>query len=192
MRAFVPACVLIVALGVTAGAQDRTVRSKTKVKADDAKTMVINGCLQAADGNMFMLSNATGAVGKNLTARTTVKTDVDRDETSVKAKTRAKVGDDGHAVGTAGATLTYTVEPRAGVNLASHIGEQVEITAVMLDPRHGDDDADVTVEERTKVDNEDAPDATVRSKTKTELPIGATSRLMAISVKPLASTCASR
>jgi hypothetical protein len=191
MKALIAACAMAVAFSVAAGAQDSTVKSRTRVKADDdARTMVMTGCLQAADGNMFMLSGAMARTGDDLTSRTKTKTDIDRDKTKVKSKTTAKVDDGDRTIGTAGATMTYAVEPRAGVDLASHVGQQVEIAAVMLDPaRRGDDDAKVKIEDRTKTDVDDAPDSTVRSKTKLELPRGATARLMAISVKQVAPNC---
>ena len=88
------------------------------------------------------------------------------------------------AVGTSGRTMMYDLVPRTGVNLSAHVGHRVEIAGVMLDPAKGDDDAEVTIREDTKVKADDAPDARVRTKTKAELPRGAHSRLSVVSVKP--------
>ena len=189
MKALIPACVLALAMVVSASAQDSTVKSKTTVKADDARTVVMTGCLMQTGGN-YMLAGATTATGEDLTIRSTVKTDVDKDETEVKTKTRAEIDhDDDDAVGTSGATTMYQLDPRAGVNLSSHVGHRVQISGVMLDPAKGDDDAEVTIREDTKIKSDDAPDARVRTKTKAELPRGAHPRLSVVSVKPLSGSC---
>jgi ribosomal protein L27 len=191
MRALIPACALAVAMAVSASAQDSTVQSKTKVKADDARTVVMTGCLTQTGGT-YVLAGATSATGEDLTIKSKVKTDVDKDETEVKARTRAEIEhDDDDAVGTSGITMMYELDPRAGVNLAAHVGHRVQISGVMLDPAKGDDDADVTIRQDTKVKNDDAPDARVKSKTKAELPRGAHQRLAVVSVKPMSGSCPS-
>ena len=55
-----------------------------------------------------------------------------------------------------------------GVELASHVGQQVQVTAVALDAKKGDDDAKVKIEDETKVDRENAPDAKVKSRTEAD------------------------
>jgi hypothetical protein len=188
MRVLVPACALALAMAVSAGAQDTTVKSKTSVKADDARTVVMTGCLTQTGGN-YMLTGMTAATGEELTVTSRTQTDVDKHDTEVKSTTRAEVDGDRTAVGTSGGTKVYHLDPRAGVNLAAHVGQRVEISGVMLDPAKGDDDAEVTIREDTKVKADDAPDARVRTKTKAELPRGAHSRLSVVSVKPLSGTC---
>ena len=189
MRALVPACALAVAMAVSANAQDSTVTSKTKVNADDARTVVMTGCLTQT-GATYMLAGATAVTGEDLTVKSKVKTDVDKDETEVSARTQAEIDhDDDDPVGTSGATTMYQLDPRAGVNLAAHVGHKVQISGVMLDPAKGDDDAEVTIREDTRVKNDDAPDARVRTKTKTELPRGAHARLSVVSVKPMSGSC---
>ena len=189
MRALVPACALAVAMAVTANAQDSTVKSKTKVKADDARTVVMTGCLSETAGT-YMLAGTTTASGEDLTIKSKVKTDVDKDETEIRARTEADI-DHGNndAVGTSGATMMYMLDPRAGVNLSAHVGHKVQISGVMLDPAKGDDDAEVTIREDTQVKKDDAPDARVRTKTKAELPRGAHARLSVLSVKPMSGSC---
>ena len=189
MKKLIPACAIAVALGASVAAQDSTVKTKTKVEADDAHTVVMRGCLMQA-GPMFTLAGATATKGDDLEIRSKVKTDVDRDETEVKSKTSAKIDDADHAVGTSGAVMAYELTPRAGVDLAAHVGHQVEITGVMLDPAKGDDDAEVKIKERTTVKADDAPDGKVETKTKADLPRGAHARLTVLSVSPLSGSCA--
>ena len=48
----------------------------------------------------------------------------------------------------------------------------------------------MTIKEKTTVDTDDAPDAKVQSKTKADVPRGATPRLTAMSVKSFGRSCA--
>jgi hypothetical protein len=189
MRGINPACAVALAMTVAASAQDSTAKSKTTVKADDARTVVMTGCL-AESGGAFMLADAKTTSGEDLTIKSQVKTDVDKDDTTVKTKTRAELEHDGHdAVGTSGSTMMYELAPRSGVELAAHVGHRVEIAGVMLDPAKGDDDAEITIKEETKVKADDAPDSKVKSKTKAELPRGAHARLAVVSVTPTSGNC---
>jgi hypothetical protein len=194
MKSLLTGCVVALALGATAGAQDSTVKSTTKVKADDARTVTMTGCLQQSPGNAsFMLSGAMTASGEDLTAKTKIKSDVDKDDTTVTSKSSTKVDRDDRSVGTSGVATSYEVTAREGVDLAAHVGQQVQIAAVMLDPAtSGDDDAKVKIEDRTKVKTEDAPDEKVQTKTKAELPRAPHATLTAVSVKQLAATCAAQ
>ena len=90
MRTLIPACALAAAMAVSASAQDSTVKSTTKVKADDARTVVMTGCLTQTAGT-YMLAGATAATGEDLTIKSKVKTDVDKDETEVKTRTQAEI-----------------------------------------------------------------------------------------------------
>lgn len=154
------------AFAVSLSAQDTTVKtkSKTKIKVDDAKILTLSGCLQSGvDTGTFVLSNVT----------------------PIPAPVEEQA-----AIGTAGAVATYDLMPRSGVNLSSHVGHRVEITALALPPAtRGDDDSKVRVKSKTKVKVDDAPDAQVRTDMKAELPRGATTRLTVVSVKHLAPTC---
>jgi hypothetical protein len=190
MKKLIPACAIAVALGVSASAQDSTVKSKTKVDADDARTVVMTGCLQQAPGTAFFtLAGSKAVAGDELTLKSKVETDVDDDDVEVKTRTRAEIdNDDSRPVGTSG-TAVYELAPGEGVNLAAHVGHQVEIAAVMLDPKDGDDDAEVKVETKTRTDVEDGPDGKAKTKSEIELPRGAHARLTAVSVKPLAGSC---
>lgn len=196
MKSLITGSIVALALGVTAAAaQDTTVKTETKVNGDDARAVTMRGCLQkAADNSGFLLLGGVTASGEDLTAKSTVKTDVDDDDTTVKTKTATKIEHDDHdAVGTSGSASVYRVTPRDGVDLATHAGQQVEISAVMIDAKKGgDDDAELKIKEQTTVDHDDAPDAKVETKTKADVPRTASAQLMAMSVKSTGQSCATR
>ena len=187
----IQACAIVAAFAISASAQDTTVKSKTKVEADDAKVVTMTGCLQSGTGEVFTLTGARAIAGDDLEARSKTKIDVDKDETEVKTKTRTEVEreDEDKPVGTAGAVTTYEVMPKEGVDLAAHVGHRVEITAVALDKKDGDDDAEIDIQTKTRIEREDQPDTKVKSKTEAELPRGAHKRLTALSVKMLSASC---
>lgn len=190
MRRLVTTCAIVAAAAAAAGAQDRdtTVKSRTEVKADDATVLSLTGCLQQETPNgPFTLVGTMAAAGDKVKTRTEVKTDVDDDDVEVRARTKAKADD---AVGTSGSLTTYTLVPRSGVSLAPHVGHQVQISAVTLDP--GEDDADVTITDKTTVDTDDAPSRTGRSQTKIEVEGLRHGQYAVVSVKALATPCAAR
>jgi hypothetical protein len=113
---------------------------------------------------------------------------VDDDGAEVKTESRTEVDHDGHA-GARGLIATYDLTARQSVDLAAHAGQQVQITVLALDARDGDDDAEVEVEERTKIEREDAPDSRVKSRTEASLPRGDHARVAVLSVKPLGAAC---
>ena len=177
---------------VSVSAQDTTVKTKTKIDADDAKVITMTGCLsQAPSGNVFVLAGATKLAGDDMRSKSRTKIDVDDNETEVKTRTKTEVEtDDDEAVGTSGSVATYELMPKEGVDLTPHIGHKVEVTAVALKAASGtDDDADVKVRTETKVKVDDAPDTKVKSKTEAELPRGANPRLTVLSVKHIAPSC---
>jgi len=193
MRMFIPACAIAVALGVAVHAQDSTVKSQTKVTTDDASTMVMTGCLLPGFGaDRFMLTGAVATTGKGLESKSKIKTDVDGNDTKIREQSRTEIEDGKTTAGTSGRIAAYDVSPRAGVDLAAHLNEQVEISAVMIDAKKGDDDAKVKIKDQTKTENEDAPDGKAKSTTKVEVPRGAAPRLMAMSVKTVSGTCTTR
>jgi hypothetical protein len=186
MKALLPICLFAAALGVTASAQDNTVKSKTQVKTDDARTMYLRGCLaQNTSTGVFTLTGASAVTSDDLTAKSKVKTDVDKDDTTVTSRT--KVDTDDARVGTAGVVGIYEITGREGVNLASHVGHEVQIAAVMVEAGKGD--ADVKIKEQTKTDNDDAPDAKSKTTTKAEIDRGATPRLAAVSLTDVSPMC---
>lgn len=193
MKALITGSIVALALGVTAAAQDSTVKTQTKIDGDDARAVTMRGCLQQTAGSGFLLHGGVTASGDELTSKSKVKTDVDDDDKTVTTRTRTEVDKDDDkdkTVGTSGTATNYAVMPRDGVDLAMHAGKEVEITAVMIDARAGGDkDAEVKVEQKTKIETDDAPDAKVESTSKVDVPRGATPRLMAMSVKSLGQSC---
>ena len=167
-------------------AQDSKVKSRTDIKADDAKVISMLGCLRhepASDS--YLLVGTVTAAGDDLTTKTKVKTDVDNDKTKVEAKSETEGND---AVATAGAVSTYLLLATSKIDLAPHVGQQVRIAALQVEKGHGD--ADVKITDETKVDREDARDSKSTSKTKLELPRSANSAYSVVSVTPLGKACA--
>jgi len=191
MKALMTGSLVALAISVTAAAQDNTVKSQTKVNGDDAHAVMMRGCLQqTAAGNGFLLLGGVTAAGDDFKSKSKVKTDVDDHDTTVTSRSTSKIDNDDHAVATAGNATAYAVSPRAGVDLASHAGEEVEIGAVMVDARKGGDkDAEVKIKENTKIDRENAPDSKAQTKTKADIARGPLPQLMAISVKSLGRGC---
>jgi hypothetical protein len=189
-RLFAIAAMLAATTGATA-AQDTETTSRTKVKADDATVVSLTGCLRHdATTGRYSLVGTTAAAGDKVTTKTKVDTDIDDDDVEVTARSRSRADDADHAVGTSGTVSTYLLVPRANVALASHVGRQVQVSAIMLHP--GEDDADVKIEDRTTVDPDDAPERTGRSKTKIEVEDVPHGQYAVVSVKDLAASCASR
>ena len=176
------------ALAAPAIAQDSKVKSRTDIKADDAKVISMVGCLQRdAPTNGYMLVGHVAAAGDDITAKSTVKTDVDKDKTKVQGKTEVK-GDKDKAVATAGDIATYALLAAPDVNLAPNVGQQVQISALQVEKGHGD--ADVKIKDQTKVERENAPDSKSNSKTKLELPRSPNAAYTVVSVRSLGMPCA--
>ena len=187
MRLLFPALVLTIALPAAAGAQDSTVKTRTNIKADDARVMSMTGCLrQDIASGVYALDGIISSSGKELQTNSKVKTDVDKDKTTVRGKTETKAHDG--AVATRGSTSTFLLVPGNSVDLASHVGEQVQISAIMVQPGHGD--ADVKIKEQTKVDPKNAPDTKANSKTKLELPRSPAGQYTVMSMTSTGRRCA--
>src|SRR5512134_2801111 len=125
MRLLISTGAVLTALTLTAGAQDDTTKSRTKIKVDDGQAVTMTGCLEkdAASGQ-YALVGTMAATGDDLTTKTKVETDMD--DGDAKVKTTTKTTGDASAVGTTGATATYTLVPR-GVDLSAHVGHLVEV-----------------------------------------------------------------
>ena len=185
MRLTVLIAFVAAALTVTANAQDSKVTSRTDIKADDARVISMTGCLRNNPvTNSYTLVGTITAAGNNLTAKSKVKTDVDKDKTTVQGKTEAKGN---KPVATAGNIATYALLAAPDVNLAPNVGQQVQVSAVQVEKGHGD--ADVKVKDQTKVERENAPDSKSNSKTKVELPRSANGAYTVVSVTSLGMPC---
>jgi len=157
------------------------------VKADDAKAITATGCLvQGLAPGAYALRGAITARGEEVTTKTRSKADVDGDEARLRTDTRTKAEGDHDRVGH-GTVVLYDLNPRTGVDLATHVGQQVQVTAIVLD--RGKGDADVKIKEDTRVDNEHAPDTKSKSESKITVDRGNGPRLNVISVKPLGQSC---
>lgn len=187
MRLVFPVTIAVAALSVALSAQDSTVKSRTNIKADDATVTSMTGCLrQELATGVYTLDGTSATSGKEIETNSKVKTDVDRDKTTVRGKTETKAN--GGAVATGGTVSTFLLVPGNGVDLAPHVGEQVQISAISVKPGKGN--ADVKIKEKTTVDREDAPDAKGQSKTKLELPRTPAGRYTVLAITPTGTRCA--
>lgn len=187
MKRWIPTCAIAAAFAVGVHAQDSTTTTRTQVKADDAKAITATGCLvPGLAPGVFALRGSIIARGEEVTSKTRTKTDVDKDESKVRTDTHTKADGDHDRVGT-GTVLLYELSPRAGVDLAAHSGQQVQLTAIMLD--RGKGDADVKIKEDTKIDREHASDSKARTESKITVDRENGPRLNVISVKPLGQRC---
>lgn len=159
-RSVVIGVVAACSLALSVHAQETTVKSKTKVKVDDAKAVTLTGCLQAGtETGWWMLSNVVPP--------TTLKT-----------------------VGTTGTVTSYMLSPKDGVDLSAHVGHRVEITALEIAAKTAtDDDAKIKVEDKTKIKKENAPDEKIKTKTKAEIARGPMPKLTVLSIKHISPTC---
>ena len=188
MRRTALVALVAAALSTPAIAQDSKVKSRTDIKADDAKVISMVGCLRSDPvTNSYTLLGHIGAAGDDVTAKSTVKTDVDKDKTTVQGKSEVK-GNKDKGVATAGVLATYALLAAPDVNLAPNVGQQVQISALQVEKGHGD--ADVKIKDQTKVERENAPDSKSDSKTKLELPRSPNSAYSVVSVTPLGRACA--
>lgn len=167
MQRLLSSCVLALAAVVSVNAQDTTIKSETRVNADDAKVVTVTGCLNGGPSN-FMLTNVVAeAPGK-------------------KADDR----DDKKPVGTSGAVTSYRLTAREGMSLAPHVGQKVELVGVVIAPAiGGDDDAKVEVRERTEVQREGAPDSKTETKTTSRVARGPSAQFAVASLKTVAPLC---
>lgn len=188
MKTFISTFALAAAVAATMQAQDSTVTTRTEVKADDATAVIATGCLVAGVvPGSFALRGGVIATGDKVTTTSRVESDTSRDETRVKADTSTKTDGDRDRVRAGGVAL-FDLRPRAGVELASHVGKQVQLTAVMLD--RGKDGAEVTIKEEAKVERENERDSKGSSETKIDLERGnGNPRLTVLSVRQLPGAC---
>src|SRR5438046_8930283 len=99
MKLLIPIGAAVAALSVTVGAQDTTIKSRTKIKGDDARMVSMTGCLRQDVGG-YALVGTIGATGHDLKTESKVKSDVDRHATNVRPTTNAKADHDGSVVTT--------------------------------------------------------------------------------------------
>jgi len=188
MKLLIPIAAAVAALSVTVGAQDTTVKSRTKIKGDDAQVVNMTGCLRQDVGG-YALVGTVGSAGHELKTESKVKRDVDKHGTKVTTTTNAKADHNG-SVATTGVMSTYALVPGNGVNLSPYVGQQVQLSAATVKPGHHD--GNVKIEDKTTVDPEHGRDTTSRSKTKIEVPRTAYGQYTVVSVKPLGTACSAQ
>ena len=165
MRHVLSSCVFALAAAVAVSAQDTTIKSETRIQADDAKAMTISGCLTGGPSKFTITNVAT-------------------------AQVPVKPGDSDKAVGTSGAVISYDLVGREGFSFAPYVGQKVELVGVVVKAaKDGDDDAKVEVRERTEVDREDAPDSKSEVTTKARIARGPSPQFAVTSVRMVSPVC---
>jgi hypothetical protein len=160
----ISSCVLALFAAAAVYAQDTTIKTETRIKADDAKVLTISGCLGGGPTS-FSLSN-------------------------VVAASPGDKKDNRKTVGTAGLLDSYVLMPRDGIALAPHVGHRVELTGVVVPPAtKDDDDAKIEVKERTQVQRENAPDSKTETTTKARIARGPEAQFAVTSLKMISPVC---
>lgn len=165
MRRVVCCCASALLVAATLSAQDKTVKTETQIKSDDAKVVTMTGCVTGGP-QAFILTNAVFADNR--------KDDKKSDK----------------PVGTSGSSGVYALLPNEGVDLKSQLGHKVEIVgAIVPAAKDDDDDAKLEVRQRTRVDREDAPDAKSETRSEIRVPRGEHAQFAVASVKMLSPIC---
>ena len=122
MRKVIAAAAIVLGCTFTSSAIGQDVKTKTKVKGDDAQTVTYTGCVQTgAQTRTFVLSKVM-PVGQT--------TETTTDPSGVSSTT----------------TTTYALIPGDTVQITEYVGHKVEVTG-MLVPK-----GEMSVKTRTKVD----------------------------------------
>ena len=125
MRKVIAAAAIVLGCTFTSSAIGQDVKTKTKVKGDDAQTVTYTGCVQTgAQTRTFVLSKVM-PVGQ--TTETTT---------------------DASGVSSATTTTTYALIPGDTVQITEYVGHKVEVTG-MLVPK-----GEMSVKTKTKVDGD--------------------------------------
>jgi hypothetical protein len=165
MRRVVCCCASALLAVATLSAQDKTIKTETQIKSDDAKVVTMTGCVSGGP-QAFILTNAVFADDKK------------GDKKSDKA------------VGTSGSSGVYALTPNEGVDLKSQLGHKVEVIgAIIPAAKDGDKDAKLEVREKTRVDREDAPDSRSETRTESQIARGPHAQFAVASVKMVSPIC---
>jgi hypothetical protein len=125
---------------VALNAQDATIKTQTKVKADNAKTMTYTGCVGV---------EATSTLPERYVLNNVVP---------VGRTTRTEVGTSGVVTTN---TTTYMLIPGEPIEFHPHIGHKVEITGMLMS-------GDTKTQTKTTINREGAKDTTIKDTTKTD------------------------
>jgi len=124
MRKVIAAAAIVLGFTFTSSAIGQDVKTKTKIKGDDAQTVTYTGCVQTgAQTRTFVLSKVM-PVGQT--------TETTTDASGVSSTT----------------TTTYALIPGDTVEITEYVGHKVEVTG-MLVPK-----GEMSVKTKTKVDGD--------------------------------------
>jgi hypothetical protein len=124
MRKVIAAAAIVLGFTFTSSAIGQDVKTKTKIKGDDAQTVTYTGCVQTgAQTRTFVLSKVM-PVGQT--------TETTTDASGVSSTT----------------TTTYALIPGDTVQITEYVGHKVEVTG-MLVPK-----GEMSVKTKTKVDGD--------------------------------------
>src|SRR5688572_33486168 len=153
-RALSVSVIALVLAAIPVAGQDQPVRSPAPAKSDAAKPVLLSGCLTGGPSS-YILSNV--------------------------AVTRvAHVAAD-RPVGTSGASTSYSLTARDGVDLGDYVGKKVEVSASLLPPPPAQKGAVPD----PKLSQDGSPDA----KAQTRAAAVTDPKLAVTSVKLLSATC---
>lgn len=154
---------IAVAVAAAVGLRAQEIKSETKVKTDDAKTVVYTGCLQTGqETTTYVLENAVP-----------VK----------ETKTETTVGKTGLPETTTTTTEKYVLVPTGKVEFKQDVGHKVQVTAVVIPA--GDDKSKIETQTKTKIEGQ----PTQRTETKEKIPQGDLPQLRVVSMKHLSDRC---
>src|SRR5688572_9460117 len=150
----VPVFVLSLA-AIPLAAQDQPARSPAPAKSDAAKPVLLSGCLSGGPSG-YTLSNV--------------------------AVTRVAHESADRPVGTSGASTSYSLTARDGVDLGDYVGKKVEVSGSLLPPQ-----PPKTGVPDPKLPRNDSPDA--KAQTPSTVVAVTDPKLAVTSVKLLSATC---
>ena len=125
MRNVIAATAIVLGFTFTSSAIGQDVKTKTKIKGDDAQTVTYTGCVQTGPQTRSFVLSKVMPVGQ--TTQTTT---------------------DSSGVSTATTTTTYALIPGDTVQITEYVGHKVEVTG-MLVPK-----GEMSVKTQTKVDGD--------------------------------------
>ena len=161
---------LAIALAIAAAAVARVpaqqeVKTETRVKVDEGKSVIYTGCLATAPGAAgFMLENAVPVAMK-------------------ETKTQNSVDAAGMPQTVTTTTTKYVLVPGDKVDLTRSLGNKVEVTAILIPA--GDDRVEVETKSKTEVNGR----KTQEIETKEKVQQGPVPQLRVLSVKQLSDRC---
>lgn len=144
---------------MSVSAQETTVKSKTKTEGAQPQMVMYTGCVQTGTETRTYVLDKAVPVSRTQSSETSTPTG-----TSMTTTT----------------TTRYELVPDQTVQLETAVGQKVEVTGMLIPG------GDSKSKSKSKIEREDAPDTTVKQKTKTE---GGMPQFRVISVKSLGESC---